>query len=183
MKINEIIISELTPPTGQNAGKQAEKRRSEVEYRTLKRFDQAFADEFKRQFIKHGETSVDAAYQAAQAETLKKQKQQLDLDPNKSAEEKKKEMADYISAMPELSTYSQAQKDIRTARKDKKGTGTVGGQMGNQNAYRGGQDTSPGIIRTAIDGVKDVWNKANVGQGFKKGRALGKTASGWYNQK
>lgn len=150
MKINEIVSIEnnileySVGGSGPDAkiNQKGEIARANKEIAELKKFSPQFANDFKSEFNRIGQTSVDAAYQAAAGKrdygggidkAAKKLGQMAKAGISSDSSDYKRAMQEFQSAMP--SKYIR----VRSTTADYTGTtGFRGGQYGNQNAAKDG---------------------------------------------
>lgn len=184
MKINEVIISELSPE-----GQAAERQRAQGEVRLLWQIDPQFASKFEKSFRKYGKKSVDTAYQAAITDIEKQggnssdiQKLQKIANMPGGWEDDKKVRA-FVSAIP-----SGYRKTLPSYVNPGDRIGATGRRWGNQYYAGGGVDSSDSFVDPNSPGIgktikklgttaKDVWQNARASKGFKMGSQIGKSLS------
>jgi len=145
MKINEIVSTENNiGGSGPDAkiNQKGEIARANKEIAELKKFSPQFANDFKAEFNRIGQTSVDAAYQAAAGKrdygggvdkAAKRLGQMAKAGVSSDSSDFKRARQELESAMP--AKYLR----VRSTQVDYTGsTGYRGGQYGNQNAAKDG---------------------------------------------
>lgn len=171
MKINEIIVSEILGGSGtgssptSKAARDSESRRANLEYKELKKFSTEFANEFLNQFNLIGRTSVDVAYQKASITFAKR-----NAESQEEREEIIKDLTKFRSAMP--AQYKDTKRTYDPNQKK-----TRGGQLGNQNAYKGGGSSSNVVPIGPVGKVAQAVGDA--GKDYKKDFKTGQAAGNW----
>lgn len=182
MKINEIIVSEITGGSGtgsspsSKAARDSESRRANLEYKELKKFSTEFANEFLNQFNLIGRTSVDVAYQKASI-TFAKNNARSEVERDEIINK----ITKFRSAMPTQNDDKQKVSSLDQARARR------GGQPGNTNAVRkrGGQAgntnaAKPGVVKKFIKPVTKAVSDAgkDYSQDWRTGMAAGDKIAG-----
>lgn len=171
MKINEIIVSEILGGSGtgsspsSKAARDSESRRANLEYKELKKFSTEFANEFLNQFNLIGRTSVDVAYQKASITFAKR-----NAESKEEREEIINDLKKFRSAMP--AQYKDTKRTYDPNQKK-----TRGGQLGNQNAYKGGGSSSNVVPKGPVGKVTKAIGDA--GKDYKKDFKTGQAAGNW----
>ena len=179
MKINEILnIQEVrqgtsgagSSPTSKNA-RASEYQRAQLEVRELKKFSTEFANEFLKQFNLIGQTSVDVAYQKAATQRdfgITADDASALAKADFGSQDYKAKMNKFRSAMP--AQYKDSKRTYDPYQKK-----TRGGQLGNQNAYKGGgsDSSNKGPVRTVAKAIGDA------GKDYKKDFKTGQAAGNW----
>jgi len=184
MKINEILnIQEVrqgtsgagSSPTSKNA-RASEYQRAQLEVRELKKFSTEFANEFLKQFNLIGQTSVDVAYQKAATQRdfgISADDASALAKADFGSQDYKERINKFQSAMPSEFKVSKRTYDPYLKK-------TRGGQLGNQNAYKGGGSSSNVVPIGPVGKVAKAVGDAgkDFKKDFKTGQAAGNRIAG-----